>query len=247
MTALCSDDPAGESHAAEVTVVGIGDFDRRVAEHRIVDPRSNALDLVLCVDLPDVSVFPIKRERDLGAAGRRLRGRVVGNSRLDEPVRCRPDLHRPLLDGLHLRLRCGRGVGRGARGSGHVPRVGAADDLDRVLLARRGPGPTRLDDLDARHLHARGGRFVVDARREIADIERRPRQRGTRRLTELEPPAGPRILDRSHLGCTEGFGGRLERAGFLGGTRPERCGSRKGERQNSECAHGHRSPFTTGR
>src|SRR5205814_8522743 len=45
MAALRSDDPAGESHAAEVTVVGIGDFDRRVAEHRIVDPRSNALDL----------------------------------------------------------------------------------------------------------------------------------------------------------------------------------------------------------
>ena len=106
----------------------------------------------------------------------RLRRRVVRGGRLEEALRRRPDLHRPLVDGLDLRLRCGRGAGRGASGSGHVPGVRAADDLDRALLDRCGPHAPRLDDLVARHLHARGRRVVVDAGREAADVEGRPRQ-----------------------------------------------------------------------
>ena len=232
MTALSSDDAAGESHAAEVTVVGIGDFDRRVAEHRIVDPRSNALDLVLGVDLPDVSVFPIQGERDLGAAGRRLRGRVVGNSRLDEPVRRRPDLHRPLLDSRRLRLwrrwRAGCRAGR----SGHVPGVRAADDLNRTLLNRSRSSPIRFDDLDAFHLYPRGRILIVDGSRETADIERRPRQRGVRSLAELEPFSASRILDRFQIAGAKCSGGGLQRARFRTGTGRKRQGRRKAEREN---------------
>src|SRR6185503_2286693 len=154
-----------------------------------------------------------------------------------ESVRRRPDLHRPLLDGFDLRLWRGCGVWRGARRRRHVPGVGAADDLHRALLDGRGAHASRLDDLGAHHLHTGGGCLVVDARLEAADVECRPGKGRARRLTELEPLARPRVLDRLQVVGAKGTGGRLERARFLLGT-PHRRQEHRESGKNGDSAHG---------
>ena len=241
MPALRPDDAAREPDAAEIAVVRVRELDRRVAEHGIVDPRLHPLDLVAGVDAPDIAVLPAHGEGDLGAALDRLRRGVVGGGGLQEAVRRRPDLHGPFFDRGRLRLRRRRGARGGAGWRGHVPGVGAADDLHDPLRHGGRSRAIGLDHLDALHLHLRGGRLVVDAGREALQVERRPGQRGIGGLAELEPSAGARVLDGVRVGGCQRRAGGWQRPGLLAGAGTDGESDHHAGREKGGLAHGHTS------
>ena len=220
MASLGPHDVAREHGAAEIAVFGERRLDEGVAEHRVVDPGLHALHLVLRVDPSDVFVLA-RRERHVGAAVDGLRRGVVGLSRLEEAVRRRPDLHDALFDGRRLRLRRGGRAGCRAGRRRQIPGGRAAHVLVDSRVGRGGPGTCRIDGLFARHLHARRRRLVVDGRREAADVELRPRLRGIRGLSELEPASRSGVLDRFDLGRLERVGRRRQRSRRLAARR--RC------------------------
>ena len=206
--------PGPEGPAAEVAVVGEHGLDRRVPEDRVVDPGAHPFDLVLGVDRPGVAVLPADGEAHLRAVGGRCRGRGVGQRRLHEAVRRRPEDPSPVLRPPRARPAPWaprrprpRRVRRGSRRT-RRRRVGPGV----VRPAPDARGQDRPSGVEVRSRPARPGR-ADDHRAVGTDIELRPRQRRARRLPELEPLARARDLEAAQSGHPECRGRAFERAG----------------------------------
>src|SRR5262249_6068909 len=75
--------------AAEISIATIYRLDQHVSDERLVNPRCNALDLILEIDEADHLVLACKHERHLSPALHSCLCTVVGSCGLEEPLRCR--------------------------------------------------------------------------------------------------------------------------------------------------------------
>jgi hypothetical protein len=95
---------AREANGAEFLIVRELGFEQRVAEHRVVDPRTNARDFARGVELTFEAVLAARDELDAADSGLALDARVVrdrGSSRIPGVSTRFP---RDVLDGGGLRV-----------------------------------------------------------------------------------------------------------------------------------------------
>jgi len=153
------------------------------------------LNLVLGVDLAHELVLSGHESHFRAAVGGGRGCGVVGRRGSQEALRSHPDLHRALLDVLRIRHVGHRQAGGRTTGPAYDPRGVSGHVLVGPGFARRESKAAGIDGLSAGHLHALGGRDVVDGRRVAAHVEFRWRQRRTCLLPDLVPLTNPVVLD----------------------------------------------------